>query len=276
MRRQGAENAAALVALGKTNFAKNVRVADSPEALLSAVRKARQTVEEGIIMRGSERTLEEIDKHYAAIPPVKYTPPAGRFAQLPRTRRILEKGGTLRVVMLGDSIINDTSRSGWELLVERRNPKVRIAKFTSVRGSTGCWWYQGPGRIQTFVLDHKPDLVIIGGISQRDDHGAIRECVRQIRAAAKPDFFFMTGPFGKVDLEDAEKWRKTLESPYRANLKALAGEVGAGFLDLQVEWANYVKKSGRDLVSFMRDPVHANAQGEQIPGRILERYFSPE
>ena len=42
-------------------------------------------------------------------------------------------------------------------------------KITSVRGSTGCWYYKTPERIQTFVLDFEPHLVIIGGISQRGD-----------------------------------------------------------------------------------------------------------
>lgn len=269
------EHAAAMQRIGKSNFPKNVRWAASPEALLPAVRQARQKIGDGFVIRGSERTLEEIDRHYAAIPPVDYTPPAGRLQRLPRTRRILANGGTLRVVMLGDSIINDTSRSAWELLVERNNPKVRIVKFTSVRGGGGCWYFREPGRIQTFVLDHAPDLVIIGGISQKAD-GSIRDCAQQIRAAIQPDFFFMTGPFGRVDLKDEQKWRQTLDGPYRSHLKALAEELGAEYLDLQAEWARYVRNTGRDVTEFMRDPVHANERGEQILGRILERYFTME
>jgi hypothetical protein len=94
----------------------------------------------------------------------------------------LERGGTLTVVMLGDSIVNDTSRSCWNLLLERIYPAVEIEKVTCVRGSTGCWWYREPGRVKAYVLDDGPDLVIIGGISQRGDLASIRDVLRQIRA----------------------------------------------------------------------------------------------
>ena len=90
---------------------------------------------------------------YAQIPPVQYSPPVERWEKLPKTRKLLTEGGTLHVVMLGDSIVNDTSRSCWNFIVERRQPKCQIEKITCVRGSTGCWWYKEPGRVQKYVLD---------------------------------------------------------------------------------------------------------------------------
>ena len=78
--------------------------------------------DEGIILRNNERTLEQVLKAYAEIPPVPYSPPAERWDKLPRTRKLLTEGGTLHVVMLGDSIVNDMSRSCWNLIVERRQP----------------------------------------------------------------------------------------------------------------------------------------------------------
>jgi lysophospholipase L1-like esterase len=178
--------------------------------------------------------------------------------------------------MLGDSIINDTSRSSWELLVERDNPKVHIVKITSVRGSTGCQWYKAPGRVQRFVLDLAPDLVIIGGISQGETVDSIREVIEQIRSGSKADILLMTGPFGGTDPRQSASWESALAKPYRTDLRELAEQDKVGFLDLQAVWGKYVADSGQEVTWFMRDPVHANPKGEQILARILERYFAPD
>ncbi len=228
------------------------------------------------VLRGNERTLEAVLKAYSEIPPVQYCPPVERWERLPKTRQLLIEGGVLRVVMLGDSIVNDTSRSGWDYVVTRRHPRCTIEKVTSVRGSTGCSWYKEAGRVQKFVLDHKPDLVIIGGISQGGDIDSIREVIRQIRGSAQPDILLMTGAFGTVDPREAgfldgDGVRGT---PYNRSLVKLADEVGAAFLDLETAWGAYVRESGRELASFKRDAVHANEQGEQILGHILANFLS--
>ena len=192
---------------------------------------ALPAADDGIIIRKDERTLEQIDRFYLRMPPVRYEPPAGRWENLPRTKSCLTEGGILGVVMLGDSIVNDTSRSGWNLVLERQYPKCSIEKITSVRGSAGCWWYKEAGRMHKFVLDHNPDLVIIGGISQRGDIDSIRDCIGQIRAASAADVLLMTGAFGSVDPRDENQWRR-ISSPdhydeYRKALENLAREVGA-------------------------------------------------
>src|SRR4030043_472514 len=128
--------------------------------------------------------------------------------------------------MLGDSIVNDPSRSCWNLLIERRYPKCKIEKITSVRGPTGCWGYKEPGRVQKFVLDHEPALVMIGGISHRDDIESIGEVIRQIRAASDADILLMTGAFGSVDPREDIQWQKISDpshfSEYRKGLELLA------------------------------------------------------
>jgi glyoxylase-like metal-dependent hydrolase (beta-lactamase superfamily II) len=232
----------------------------------------------GIIIRENQRTLEQINGIYSQMDPVRYSPPPDRWKNLPRTRELLTKGGTFRVVMLGDSIVNDTSRSCWNLLIERRYPKCKIEKITSVRGSTGCWWYKEPGRVQKFVLDHEPALVMIGGISHHDDIESISEVIRQIRAASDADILLMTGAFGSVDPREDNQWQKISDpshfSEYRKGLELLARDTGAAFLDMEAAWAGYIRESGKDLDWFKRDPIHANERGEQIIGRILESYFS--
>ncbi len=112
------------------------------------------------VLTEPEHTADEVAQAYAEIPPVTYRPPADRWAELPITASILGKGeGTLRVVMLGDSIVNDTSRSRWDDLLRASYPKCRIVRTTCVRGGTGCWWYKEPGRVKRYVLDHNPDLL---------------------------------------------------------------------------------------------------------------------
>jgi hypothetical protein len=45
--------------------------------------------DDGIIIRKNERTLEQIEKIYSQIPPVRYSPPADRWKNLSRTRKPL-------------------------------------------------------------------------------------------------------------------------------------------------------------------------------------------
>ena len=239
---------------------------------------AQVIADDGIIIRTNQRTLEQIERTYSEMPPVQYKPPSDRMDQLSQTRRRLTEGGTLRVVMLGDSIVNDTSRSCWNLLLERDYPNCRIEKITSVRGSTGCWWYKETPRVKKYVLDHQPGLVIIGGISQRGDIDSIREVIRQIRSSCRADVLLMTGAFGQVDPSNEGQWKKISDpnhfSDYRKGLEKLAYETKTAFLDMEVAWAKYIRQCGKDLEWFKRDPIHANERGEQILGHILAAYIS--
>jgi hypothetical protein len=223
--------------------------------------------------------LAKIDAVYATIPPLKYQPAADRWKYLPNTMRRLQEGGTLRIVMLGDSIVNDTSHSQFEKLLERRYPKCKVVKVTSVRGSTGCWWYKEENRVKAWVLDHKPDLVLIGGISQRDDVDSIREVIRQIRAGCRAEILVMTGAFGSVDPRDDKQWQLAIDpkgTDYRARLMRMAADEKVEFLDMTGPWGQSIRASGKPLDWFKRDPVHANDRGFQVLGRILERYFAPK
>lgn len=229
-------------------------------------------------MTAPERTPENIEAAYAEIPPVNYAPPADRWRNLLHTAEILSgQRPLLRVVMLGDSIISDTCRSEWDVVLQRSYPACRIMKVTVVRGSTGCWWYRRDNRVHVFVYPHRPDLLIIGGISQGEDVEPIRDVIQQARALHPCDVLLMTGAFGKVDPRCEDQW--SFEIPpgdnYRARLRDLAEEVKAGFIDMTAHWGRYVRDSGMELDWFKRDPIHANHRGEQILGRILAAHLSP-
>jgi hypothetical protein len=224
--------------------------------------------------------LARIDAIYRAMEPVQYTPPAGRWQFIPKTIERLRGGGTLRIVMLGDSIINDTGSSQYELLLDRMYPKCKVVKIRSVRGSTGCWWYKEEGRVGEWVLKHEPDLLMIGGISQRDDTESIRAVIRQVRAArAQVEVMLMSPVFGTYDPRADKQWSYDADPKgdgYRSRLARLAAEEKVEFVNMTGLWGEYIRCSEKVRGWFMRDPVHANERGFQILGRILEKYFAPK
>jgi len=244
---------------------------------------------------------EWADAVWSTMPTLAYAPPPDRWRHLSNTVSSLKARGTrhaARIVMLGDSIVNDTGNSPWEVLVERPHPGLRLEVVTSVRGGTGCWYYKDEGRVKPYVLDYQPDLLMLGGISHNGDTEAIRSVVRQVRSAFgvppsgglqeprergtpnRPDILLMTGAFGKDrDPRALADWSPTIvpgDGSYRSRLEALAAEEGCGFLDLEGAWGAYLLGVSQPYDWFMRDPVHANARGSQLLGRILERYLAPE
>jgi hypothetical protein len=235
----------------------------------------------GIIFERNERGPAEVSAARAQVPVVAVRLPEDRLGRLPRTMRALREGGSLRIVMLGDSIVNDTARSVWHELVEQRYAGSDITRIVSVRGGTGCWWYREDGRIERYVVQQRPDLVIIGGISHRHDIASVRECIRQIRAAMpRVELLLMTGPYGTdVDPLAGEDWRARASGgkneQYAQALRALAEEHQVAYLDLQLAWGQYLRQLGKPVQTYMRDPVHANALGEAVLGRIMEQFFAP-
>ncbi len=229
-------------------------------------------------------TLQKIDAVYAGMAPVPFQPAADRWKHLPRTMQRLQEGPGLRIVMLGDSIVNDTGHSQYELLLQRLYPRCKVERIMSVRGSTGCWWYKEENRVQEWVVEKKPDLLMIGGISQRGDVDSIRAVIRQVRAAMRPapEILVMTPAVGREEESDPRKnpkWTHAVDpqgDDYRARLLRMAAEEEVEFLDMTGPWGQYIKDSGLACGWFMRDVVHANERGFQVLGRILEKYFAPK
>jgi len=223
------------------------------------------------------RSISQIDAIQAAMPAGEFTPPAADWQNLARTRRILMEGGELRVLALGDSIINDTMRSGWVAKLAKSYPKASITTTVYVRGGGGCHHYAEEGRIAKYVIPRKPDLVFIGGISQRDTYSIFR-IIREIRAAL-PDteFLLATGAFGTCDPRNGIELAKAPHSgtgPYGQALISLAKEEKCAYLDITTPWVEYIQSSKKHPHLFYRDIVHANEYGEQILGKIMLAFFT--
>jgi hypothetical protein len=220
--------------------------------------------------------LQRLDALYASMGPLRYTPPADRWQLLPRTMARLREGGPLRIVFLGDSIMNQTCHSGFDLLLQRLYPQVRIDKVASVRGSTGCWWCKDENRIEEYVLKHSPDLLVIGGISQRDDVDSIREVIHQVRAKQQPEILLITPAFGADGCNFITNWTYDIApgaTDYRGKLRQLATDEKCEFFDMTSPWWQYVKESGKVYGWFRGDAVHANERGSQLLARLMEAYF---
>jgi hypothetical protein len=221
----------------------------------------------------------------AANPPVSYVPPAARWDLLPRTRARLRGGGVLRIVILGDSIANDTASSLFELPLGEAWPKTRIEVIPSVRGGAGCQFYQEEGRVREYVLRFRPDLVIIAGISHGYDAEAIRRVIRQVRAEQGPEILVLTDAvapeermregylkFTKLPLGQAQE----NVAQFRARLERVVGEEKVALLDMRDAWNDFVRQSPPPLAWYMRDAIHANSRGKQVLGEILRRYLGPD
>jgi len=236
----------------------------------------------GILVNGSIQdpcagmtTLERIDATYAKMKPVEYTPDANRFEFLPKTMKRLRDGGPLRIVLLGDSIIGNTMASQFNLLLMRDYPECKIEIVGSTRGSTGCNWYRYENRIKEYVLDKKPEFLIIGGISNGQDPEAVRDVIRQVRAEMPElEILFITPVFGAMRDDHIKNWAFIPpEGSFRAGMKKVCAEEKCAYFDMTAPWWKYIEESGQTYGWFMGDAVHANARGCQIIGRLMEIYF---
>jgi hypothetical protein len=224
------------------------------------------------------RSASQVKRIQAEMPTGRFTPPPKEWVYLKNSMCILSEGGDLRLLALGDSIVNDIMRSGWVTLLRELYPKANIAATVYVRGGGGCQHYREEGRIAKNVIPRKPDLVFIGGISQRGVED-IREVIHQLRAGL-PDVEILvaSGVFGTTDPRDAEALAKAPHSgtgDYGKSLKKLAVEERCAYLDMTTPWAQYIRSSGLHPHRFYRDAVHANEYGEQILSKVLMAFFGP-
>ncbi len=232
-----------------------------------------------------EATFQEMidwaDNLYTAIPPLLYRAEPGRWQYIQETMRRLRQGGIIRMVMLGDSIINDTSNSNFEVLIERIYTKVDMRVITSVRGSTGCWYYHEPENFQSYIVNRKPDLLFIGGISHKNDIDAVRKVVTMTRKTLGCDIIIASGPLG-VDWRSSEEAKEGEYIPevqsdwpheWEKQLAGLSKELKVEYFDMATPWHRYLAQSAKPKGWFHRDRVHANDRGKQVLARLLEIFF---
>ncbi len=246
------------------------------------------------------------DRVYAKLPPVNAQPTGNAFLSAPKTLEALKTGKPVRILMLGDSIIQDTFHSQFHALVKRAYPKSDVTWLVSVRGSTGCWYYRVPENFESYVTAYRPDCVIIGGISNWrapnaeypvSGNAAMYEVGEKIRSMGME--LIMVSPTLSVDTRmkkgtptlspvarlayDAEAELQALGltsggksfdvgglSPARlVELKSECAKRGWGFIDAFTPAYRWLYESGIPYQLFSRDYVHSGELGKQIIARIM-------
>jgi lysophospholipase L1-like esterase len=240
---------------------------------------AKEDVEEDYFLFATpERSLEQIAAIRKEMPEGSFTPPKSDWTDLQKTRRILTEGGDLRLLAMGDSIVNDTMRSGWVASLQEAYPEANIRATVYVRGGGGCQHYREEGRVERYVVPRQPDCVFIGGISQRSIED-IQVVIGQLHAGLpEVEILLGTGTFNSTDLRDEQALAAASFSgtgAYGAALRELAAAEHCAYLDMTTPWAEYILSSGLHPHLFYRDAVHANEFGEQILSEIMMAFWKP-
>lgn len=256
-------------------------------------------------------TAEEVaqwgDRFYDTIPAkLNYAPKTNRWSKLPRTMQKLRTGQNLRIVMLGDSVQQDTANAPIDAFLQRLYPGSRIELISSTRSSTGVQYYKD--HVPQYVLAYQPDLLIIGGISHEDNMANYQSVLNQVRAddAAKgrvteilllskqwspnntggASSYFLAP--GMTELDPMPANNSTIPNDFRGHLLTFAAANNAEFLDMTGIASQYIygpataggigapNASGKPYDYWMRDWVHSNDRAKMILGRTLEAYFAPQ
>ena len=238
----------------------------------------------------------------AAKAPHDFAPEGDWTRLIPRTMDALKTGKHWRVVMLGDSIMQDTFHSQFHALVKREFPRSSVEWIISMRGGTGCWHYCLAENFYPYVVDHRPDLLIIGGISnwaERDEKNRkdigptgsdamlrvaklARErlgcevlvvnqplhCDRRPRQAmADP-----SAPLPKMAF--SAQWLGTLSPKLEYDtLRNRCEAAKIQWWDELVPCYTWLFGSGLPFEWYSRDTVHSGELGKQIIGRVMLGYF---
>lgn len=234
-----------------------------------------------------------LDSYIAKMPPVICKSDVKLKDLLPRFAEARTNGKAFRVVMLGDSIVNDTFNSNFSALFKRKFPDSRVEFICSIRGGTGCEYYQVPENFKTFVSDLKPDLLIIGGVSniarftkEADAASAMEKVIGMARTLGceililSPGKAYDTRPFD-ADCPNAPLPKlKFDEKTAMKNIafvqteRELAKRLNVPFFDITNPAYEYLFESRMPYGFFNRDYVHSNIYGKLINGILLCGFLS--
>lgn len=230
------------------------------------------------------------DRTYLKLPQIDWEAPRDALWRLPKTRTALVRHQPLRVVMLGGSLCNDSYNGHFSAILKRAFPLSDITVVASVRGGTGVWYYEKPEAFKEYVLDLRPDLLVVAGICHR---APMRDCEmdREIYFERFADLcrrhgvevVFCTPPLSKdfratsaVQDYDFAKLDPGLvdvslyETEY---LKRLSVVKNVPLWD--VTWApcQALAQSGEPINAWMRDIVHNDDRAKQANARAIAAHF---
>ncbi len=241
-----------------------------------------------------QEAAEYCDRVYRELPPLNFTAPKDSMKLLPRTAEALRSGKPWHVVMLGDSIVQDTFHSQFHSLLKREFPNSNLRFTISMRGGTGCWYYCRADYFKKYVFDEKPDLLIIGGISNyRKGYSPTGTEAMEVVAQTAREYFgcevLILSAALSLDTRQADKNAPDADLPVQSwsydndgHLKNSMDKSGLenmternkfAFWDMATPTYTWLHASGKPFEFFSRDKVHSGEKGKQIIGRTMIEYF---
>ena len=224
----------------------------------------------------------------ATLPKLDAPETADAWMKLPKTREKILSGKNANVVFLGDSIMNDTWCGNVVPLAQSALPKADLRCFISVRGSTGCWYYHEKEHFDEYVSKYKPDLVLVGGISNRGKEQNVQEAeesmvetIERCKAIGAevvvctppPSYEFRKDssakPFDQGLMKD-DSPTFYLEQGY---IRRASARTGVALWDLTTAPSEAISRSGKPLDWFKRDAAHNDDRGKQLIAQTLAAYF---
>jgi hypothetical protein len=254
-------------------------------------------------------TAEEVarwaDAAYDALPAkLNYVPKATRWSRLPLTLQKLRQGKPLRIVMLGDSVQQDTANAPLDVYLQQLYPGATVELISSTRGGTGVQYYKD--HVGEYVLAYQPDLLVIGGISNEDNLASWQSVVAQVRADdvarnRTTEILILTRQWspnntsgsyflapGMAELDPAPANNPSIPNDMRGHLLTFCASNNIEFLDMTGIASQFIygpatsagvgsptNAAGNPYSYWMRDWVHSNDRAKMILGRTLEAYFAP-
>ncbi len=254
-------------------------------------------------------TVEEVsrwaDTAYDGLPAkLNYVPKTTRWSRLPLTLQKLRQGQRLRIVMLGDSVQQDTANAPVDAFLQRLYPGASIELISSTRGGTGVQYYKD--HVGEYVLAYRPDLLVIGGISHEDNLASWQSVVAQVRAddvarGRTTEILVLTRQWspnntqgsyflapGMRELDPVPTNNASIPNDARGHLLTFCATNNIEFLDMTGIASQFIygratsagvgsptNALGNPYGFWMRDWVHSNDRAKMILGRTLEAYFAP-
>jgi len=209
--------------------------------------------------------LQDAVRREAELASVPLDGVAARLEKLSRTLGKLRGRQPVRILFFGDSISNDLSNSPFDLLLEQRFPGARVEKRYNGRGGTG--WAKFQNEVDTLVVPHKPDLIVMEAVSNTlmDLDKPLRSVIAQLRAKLPQTEILIVAPHMRTINHHTGK----VTDEQRETLRALAAELELPFVDLMTVWDRALEKNGRPLDWLLRDLIHMNERGRLVSARAL-------
>lgn len=256
----------------------------SVELAFRAIEGAMEVRDVEVMPVKKEFVRQWADELYGTLPPVRSEPAPDRHRLIPRTLSRLRAGETVRVVMLGDSISQDTCNSFFDIFVEPLYPGADLRLVPSIDGGKGCWYYINDVMFQRYVVAQEPELLMVGTHSEHHGVEPLKQLLRRVRDTLDCEAMVVSGPLGddhrfaeNDDSDEARKAREHLPNRRAFNRQQaeLCHTLGVEYLDLCTAWLDYLENSDQPRDWFHRDAGHANDRGKQVLARLMTRYFTP-